>query len=51
MREVVGATEYQGLDQFQQNNTPSLNRGYNPDGAQKWIREIEKIFQATESHL
>ena len=43
--EVVGAAEYQGLDRFQWNNPPTFNGGYNPDGAQNWIREIEKIFQ------
>ena len=43
--EVGGAVEYQGLDRFQRNNPPSFNGGYNPDGAQNWIREIEKIFR------
>ena len=43
--EAAGAVEYQGLDRFQQNNPPSFNGGYNPDGAQNWIREIEKIFR------
>jgi len=26
--------EYEGLDRFQQNNPPSFNGGYNPNGAQ-----------------
>ena len=43
--EAGGAVEYQGLDRFQRNNPPSFSRGYNPDGAQNWIREIEKIFR------
>ncbi|XP_006601589.1 uncharacterized protein [Glycine max] len=43
--EVVGAIEYQGLDRFQRNNPPAFNGGYNLDGAQNWIREIEKIFR------
>jgi len=43
--EAVGAAEYQGLNHFQQNNPPGFNGGYNPDSAQNWIREIEKIFQ------
>ena len=43
--EAVGATEYQGLDRFQRNNPPAFNGGYNLDGAQNWIREIEKIFR------
>ena len=32
--EASGAVEYQGLDRFQRNNTPSFNGRYNPDGAQ-----------------
>ncbi|XP_006586470.1 uncharacterized protein [Glycine max] len=43
--EAAGAAEYQGLDHFQWNNPPVFNEGYNPDGAQNWIREIEKIFR------
>ena len=42
--EAAGAVEYQGLDLFQGNNPPAFNGGYNPNGAQNWIREIEKIF-------
>ena len=29
---------------FQRNNLPAFNEGCNPNGAQNWIREIEKIF-------
>ena len=43
--EASGAIEYQGLDHFQRNNPPSFNGGYNPDGAQNWIREMEKNFR------
>ncbi|KAH1261894.1 hypothetical protein GmHk_02G004646 [Glycine max] len=43
--EVVGDAEYQGLDRFQQNNPSAFNGGCNPDGAQNWTREIEKIFR------
>ena len=43
--EVAGAAGYQGLDRFQRNSPPAFNGGYNPDGAHKWIRKIEKIFQ------
>jgi len=42
--EATRVVEYQGFDHFQRNNPPTLNGGYNPDGAQNWIREIEKIF-------
>jgi len=44
----VGADEpfeYQGLDRFQRNNPPTFKGGYNPEGAQNWIQEIEKIFR------
>ena len=44
-REAGGAVEYQELDRFQRNNPSSFNGGYNPGGAQNWIREIEKIFR------
>ena len=43
--EATKAAEYQGLDRFQWNNPPAFNGGYNLDGAQNWIREIEKIFR------
>jgi len=42
--EAGGAVENQGLDHFQRNNPPSFNGGYNPNGAQNWIREIDKKF-------
>ena len=43
--EAAGDAEYQGLDRFQRNNPPAFNGRYNPNGAQNWIREIEKIFR------
>ena len=43
--DIGGPDEYQGLDRFQRNNPSTFNGGYNPDGAQKWIQEIEKIFR------
>jgi len=43
--EANGATKYQGLDLFERNNPPTFNGGYNLDGAQNSIREIEKIFR------
>ena len=46
--EDVGVAKYQGLDRFQQNNPPAFSGGYNPDGAQHWLWEIEKIFQVVE---
>ena len=47
--EATGVVEYQGLDRFQRNNPPAFNGGYNLDGAQNWIREIEKNFQVAKS--
>ena len=43
--EAGAPVEYHGLDRFQRNNPPTFSGGYNPDGAQTWIREIEKIFR------
>ena len=42
--EAARAAEYQGFDCFERNNPLAFNEGYNPDGADNWIREIEKIF-------
>lgn len=39
-----GATEYHGLDRFQRNNPPTFRGGYDPDGAENWLREIRKIL-------
>jgi len=43
--ETISDVEYQVMDCFQRINPPAFNGGYNPDGAQNWIREIEKIFR------
>ncbi|KAK7264749.1 hypothetical protein RJT34_32359 [Clitoria ternatea] len=51
---AMGAREGQGndalrrLDLFEKRNPPRFKGGYNPDGAQIWIREIEKIFRALQ---
>ena len=33
------------MDRFQKNNPLSFVGGYDPNGSQKWLREIEKIFR------
>ncbi|XP_028236628.1 uncharacterized protein LOC114415960 [Glycine soja] len=43
-----GATMYHGLDRFQRNNPPTFKGGYDPEGAEAWLREIEKIFRVME---
>ena len=39
-----GNAEYQGLDQFQRNNPLAFRGGYDPNGAENWLKEIRKIF-------
>jgi len=36
--------ENQGLKTIQRNNPQKFRGGFNPEGAQSWIAEIEKIF-------
>ncbi|XP_073223476.1 uncharacterized protein [Cicer arietinum] len=33
------------MDRFHKANPPSFEGHYNPDGAQKWLQEVEKIFR------
>ena len=37
--------ESQGLEEFRRNKPPQFSGGYNPEKAELWIREIEKIFR------
>ena len=39
---------YHGSDHFQRNNPPTFKGGYDPEGSEAWLREIERIFQLTE---
>ena len=34
-----------GLERFRRNDPPILTGRYNPEGAQEWLKEIEKIFR------
>ncbi|KAI5413630.1 hypothetical protein KIW84_057979 [Lathyrus oleraceus] len=41
---VVGMGAARQLSEFQKNNPPMFKGAYDPDGAQKWLKEIERIF-------
>ncbi|KAI5398840.1 hypothetical protein KIW84_064284 [Lathyrus oleraceus] len=41
---VVGLGATRQLSEFQKNNPPMFKGAYDPDGAQKWLKEIERIF-------
>ncbi|KAI5434771.1 hypothetical protein KIW84_021549 [Lathyrus oleraceus] len=45
---VVGMGAPRQLSEFQKNNPPMFKGAYDPDGAQKWLKEIERIFRVTE---
>ncbi|XP_050918381.1 uncharacterized protein LOC127135791 [Lathyrus oleraceus] len=42
---LVEDAESHGLDRFQINKTPTFKERYDPEGAQVWLQEIEKIFR------
>ncbi|KAI5439948.1 hypothetical protein KIW84_025346 [Lathyrus oleraceus] len=41
---VVGLGAARQLSEFQKNNPLMFKGAYDPDGAQKWLKEIERIF-------
>ena len=41
-----GNNNFRGLIDFQRNNPPTFKGAYDPEGAQNWIKEHEKIFRA-----
>lgn len=43
-----GNDEFRHLGKFQRNNLPAFKCRYDPDGAQAWIREIERIFRVMD---
>ncbi|KAI5385082.1 hypothetical protein KIW84_071904 [Lathyrus oleraceus] len=45
---VVGMGAARQLSEFQKNNPPMFKGAYDPEGAQKWLKEIERIFRVTE---
>ena len=36
------------LEDFLRHNPPRFNGKVNPDGADQWVRDIERIFEATQ---
>nr|XP_004490766.1 uncharacterized protein LOC101508821 [Cicer arietinum] len=40
----VQINEFMVMSRFHKANPPSFEGHYNPDGAQKWLQEVEKIF-------
>ena len=45
-KQNVEPMENQGLETFRRNSPQKFKGGFNPEGAQSWIAEIEKIFIA-----
>ena len=43
-----GNAEYHGLDRFQRNNPPTFRGGYDPEGAETWLKEMRKIFRVMQ---
>ncbi|XP_073222428.1 uncharacterized protein [Cicer arietinum] len=41
----VQINEFMVMDRFHKANPPSFEGHYNPDGAQRWLQEVEKIFR------
>ncbi|XP_027357456.1 uncharacterized protein LOC113866856 [Abrus precatorius] len=38
--------KYQGLSAFTRHDPPRFEGGFNPEGAQRWVADVEKIFNA-----
>jgi len=36
------------LETFLRNHPPTFKGRYNPDGAQTWLKEVERIFRAMQ---
>ncbi|KAI5444925.1 hypothetical protein KIW84_013269 [Lathyrus oleraceus] len=45
---VVGMGASRQLSEFQKNNPSMFKGAYDPEDAQKWLKEIERIFRVTE---
>ncbi|XP_045802491.1 zinc finger CCHC domain-containing protein 9-like [Trifolium pratense] len=46
---IQGNAEEERLDRFLKNNPPTFKGMYDPEGAQDWLQEIERIFRAMAS--
>ncbi|XP_027362448.1 uncharacterized protein LOC113870050 [Abrus precatorius] len=42
--------EYRGLYAFTRHDSPRFEGGFNPEGAQKWVADVEKIFNVMGCH-
>lgn len=42
---AIGDGEFRYLEMFQRNNPPAFKGRYDPDGAQEWLKAIEKILR------
>ncbi|XP_027337238.1 uncharacterized protein LOC113850923 [Abrus precatorius] len=40
------SAEYRGLSTFTRHDPPKFEGGFNPKGAQRWVADVEKIFNA-----
>ncbi|XP_027348065.1 uncharacterized protein LOC113859510 [Abrus precatorius] len=38
--------EYRGLSAFTRHDPPKFEGGFNPEGAQRWVANVEKVFNA-----
>nr|XP_012575570.1 uncharacterized protein LOC101499246 [Cicer arietinum] len=50
----VQINEFMVMDRFHKANPQSFEGHYNPDGAQKWLQEVEKLFRGvacSEGHI
>ncbi|MCI80751.1 hypothetical protein A2U01_0102022, partial [Trifolium medium] len=41
-----GREDEMRLERFMRQKQPTFTGGYNPDGAHKWLEEVENIFEA-----
>jgi len=44
-RRPEGNPKSQGLAEFKRNKPPQFSGGYDPEKAELWIKEMEKIFR------
>ncbi|XP_027348013.1 uncharacterized protein LOC113859436 [Abrus precatorius] len=40
------SAEYRGLSAFTRHDPPKFEGGFNPEGAQRWVADVEKVFNA-----
>ncbi|XP_027338011.1 uncharacterized protein LOC113851932 [Abrus precatorius] len=42
--------EYRGLSAFTRHHPPKFEGGFNPEGGQKWLADVEKVFNTMGCH-